>query len=180
MKIKLFFLLVFCLIGGSSAFAQSKQTVKKLGAFTNMRFTAEHQTGYQIELWQEKNRVFGFFLASEGLIGDTPTGLLEAVTFDAKTGNISFRALLSTGITFDKNNEEVPTRDRFEFKGVLKNRKLTGVLTHANDSIRPTIASKNKIALAWSKSQTARMSRAASFDEWKKEADEILAVRGPK
>ncbi len=54
--------------------AQSVQSAKKLGVFSNMRSTAEHQYDYKVELWQEGDRVFGLFLASEGLIGDTPTG----------------------------------------------------------------------------------------------------------
>lgn len=79
---------------------QSNRAVKRLGVFTNMRFTREHQYGYSVELWQEKDRVFGLFLSSEGLSGDTPTGLLEDAAFDAKTGRLTFRARLSTGMTF--------------------------------------------------------------------------------
>jgi hypothetical protein len=159
---------------------QSNQSVKKLGVFTNMRFTAEHQYGYSVELWQEKNRVFGLFLSSEGLIGDTPTGLLEDAALDSKTGRLTFRARLSMGMTFDKNNKEVPTRDVFQFEGVLKNRHLIGTLTHTDDSTGPATNSKKKISLVLSKSETAAMNPAQSYDEWKKAADEILALRGPK
>lgn len=180
MKIKSLLLIALCLIGGSFVFAQSKATVKRLGAFTNMRATAEHQYGYSVQLWQEGDRVFGLFQASEGLIGDTPTGLLEDVAFDPRTGSMSFRALLSMGMTVDKNNKEVPSRDRFEFKGVLKNRKLIGNLIQANETNELAIDSKKKITLALSKSETAAMSRAASYDEWKSETDEILAVRNPR
>lgn len=184
----LFLLLAFGLNGYSQttvktnqqSSVQPVQSTKKIGAFTNMRFTAEHQYGYTVELWQEKDRVFGFFLASEGLIGDTPTGLLEDVAFDSKTGQLSFRSRLSTGITFDKNDKQVPTRDVFRFKGVLKNRKLTGILENANDLAKPTTSRQRKFSLNFSKSETAEMIDAKSYDDWKKEADEILKFRGPK
>lgn len=179
MKIKLLFLIALCLSGSAFGFAQPKAAVKRIGVFTNMRFTAEHQYGYSVQLWQENDRVFGLFSASEGLSGDTPTGLLEDVAFDHITGSISFRALLSTGMTVDKNNKEVPSRDRFEFKGVLKNRKLIGTLIRTDETNQPATNSKKKVALVFSRSETAAMSRAASYDEWKQEADEILAARNP-
>src|ERR671929_129905 len=73
--------------------------VRRLGVFTDMRYTVEHQYGYSVELWREKDRAFGFLLVSAGLAGDTPTGLLEDVAYDLKTGRLTFRARLSTGST---------------------------------------------------------------------------------
>lgn len=158
--------------------AQSVQSAKKLGVFSNMRSTAEHQYGYRVELWQEGDRVFGLFLTSEGLIGDTPTGALEDARFDSKTGELSFSSRLSTGVTFDQNNKETPTRDVFRFKGVLKNRKLTGTLERA-DALRPTTASrKEKVSLVSSKDEP--FVNGKSYDDWKKAADETLKHRGPK
>ena len=120
MKINCLFLVALILAFASTGFAQTNKnqvpaqtanTVKRLGVFTHMKFSQEHQSGYSVELWQEKDRLFGYFLSAQGLTGDTPTGLLEDVMFDAKTGKLSFRARLSTGMTVNKNNEEVPTRD---------------------------------------------------------------------
>lgn len=156
------------------------RAIKKLGVFTNMRFTTEHQYGYSVELWQSKDRIFGLFSASEGLIGDTPIGLLEDAAFDPASGRLTFRARLSTATTVDRNNKEVPTRDRFEFQGVLRNRRLIGTLSHTDDSTSPATDSKKKITLRFSASETAAMNPAGSYDEWKKAADEILAARGPK
>ena len=160
--------------------ARSAGVVKRLGVFTNMRFTEEHQYGYSIELWQEKERLFGFLLVSEGLIGDTPTGLLEDVAFDAKAGRLTFRARLSTGATFNGNNEQVPTRDVYRFKGTLKGRKLTGVLEHTDALDRAATGTKKNVSLRKSESESESMVEARSYDEWKKEADEILKLRGPK
>src|SRR5829696_9010644 len=124
------------------ALARSTDVVKRLGVFTNMRFTREHQSGFSVELWQEKGRLFGFFLASAGLAGDTPTGLLEDVVFDSKTGKLTFRARLSTGSTFNENNEQVPTRDAYRFNGTLKGQRLAGVLEHADASNRSRAGTK--------------------------------------
>lgn len=180
MKIKFLFLCVTIFAIASVSFAQMNSNVKRLGAFTNMKFTQEHQYGYSVELWQEKDRVFGYFLSSEGLAGDTPTGLLEDVAFDSKTGNLSFRARLSMGMTFDKNNKETPSRDVYQFKGALKGQKLAGVLEHTNALVLMAKSKKTNITLQKSKSESAEMSKASSYDEWKTEADKILKFRGPK
>lgn len=165
---------------GNRAQAPSAGAVKRVGVFTNMRFTREHQYGYSVELWQERDRLFGLLLVSAGLIGDTPTGLLEDVVFDSKTGKLSFRARLSTGATVNKKNEEMPTRDVYRFAGTLKGQRLAGVLEHTDASDPSATATKTNVSLRRSKSESGSMTAAKSFEEWKKEADEILTLRGPK
>lgn len=160
--------------------ARSADVVKRLGVFTNMRFTEEHQYGYSVELWQEKDRLFGLLLVSAGLIGDTPTGLLEDVVFDPKTGSLTFRARLSTGSTFNRDNEQVPSRDVYRFKGTLKGLRLTGVFEYTDALTRTATGTKKNVSLRRSKSESESMFKAESYDEWKKEADEILKFRGPK
>lgn len=162
------------------ASARPAGAVKRLGVFTNMRFTREHQYGYSVELWQEKGRLFGFLLVSAGLAGDTPTGLLEDAALDPKTGRLTFRARLSTGSTFNKENEQVPTRDVYRFSGTLKGRRLSGVLEHADASGSSAVATKTSVSLRRSKGESESMLEARSYDEWKKEADEIMKLRGPK
>lgn len=164
----------------NQARAQSAGAVIRLGVFTNMRFTGEHQSGYSVELWQEKGRLFGLFLAAAGLAGDTPTGLLEDVVFDQKTGRLTFRARLSTGLTFNENNEQIPTRDVYRFSGALKGQKLKGILEHTDALNHSMTGTKTNISLTRSKSESASMAEAKSYDEWRKEADEILKLRGPK
>lgn len=180
MKIKFVFLLAFFLIGSSAAFAQANRGVKKLGVFTNMKFSGEHQTGTSVELWQENNRVFGLFLSSDGLAGDTPTGLLEDVTYEPQSGRLTFRARLSTGMTIDKGGKEVPSRDVFQFAGMLAKRTLIGTLTHTDSAVKPATRSKKRVTLPYSKRETAQMDGSKTYQEWKKSADEILALRGPK
>jgi hypothetical protein len=162
------------------ASARPAGAVKRLGVFTNMRFTREHQYGYSVELWQEKGRVFGFLLVSAGLAGDTPTGLLEDAALDPKTGRLTFRARLSTGSTFNKENEQAPTRDVYRFSGTLKGRILSGILEHSDASAPSAAVAKTRVSLRRSKGESDSMIDARSYDEWKREADEIMKLRGPK
>ena len=153
--------------------------VSVVGHFTNMRFTEEHAYGYAVELWRHGDSLLGLFLASEGLQGDTPTGLLEDLKFDTKTGRIFFRAKLSIGVVYSKDHDGVPSRDVFEFSGVLGKNRLTGTLKR-REGLSPQDAPKiEKIALTRTKSNDG-MEPFQSLDDWKKAADGILKFRGPK
>lgn len=145
-----------------------------------MRYSGEHQSGYSVALWQEKGRLFGLFLVAAGLAGDTPTGLLEDVVFDSKTGKLSFRGRLSTGSTFNENNEQVPTRDIYRFNGTLKGQKLTGTLEHTDALNQSATGTRTNVSLTRSKGESESMAGAKSYDEWRRGADEILKLRGPK
>jgi len=157
----------------------SAPPVSVIGYFSNMRFTEEHAYGYSVELWGRDDTLLGLFFASEGLQGDTPTGLLEDVKFDTRTGKLSFRAKLSMGVVYSKDHNGVPSRDVFEFSGVLGENRLTGSLKRL-DGLSPQAAPKiEKIILLQSKSNEG-MEPFQSLEDWKKFADEILKFRGPK
>src|SRR5689334_12968176 len=101
--------------------AQAAISISVVGEFSNMRFTGEHAYGYSVQVWRAGGQLVGLFLASEGLAGDTPAGILENVTFDTRTGALSFRAKLSIGSDVQANGSQAPSWDLFEFTG-----KLTG------------------------------------------------------
>ena len=164
----------------STTHHQSTKPIIKVGAFSNMRYTAEHAYGYTAELWREQNRIFGFFLSSQGLIGDTPTGLLEDVRYDQRTGELTFQARLTTGLFSNREFHMVPSRDVFRFKGMLKARHLIGTLEIAN-ALTPTEAPRReKIKLTLSEKESEVMIEAQSYDDWREKAEEILKFRGPK
>lgn len=153
--------------------------VSVIGHFTNMRFTEEHAYGYAVDLWRRGDTLLGLFLASEGLQGDTPTGLLEDVKFETKTGQLSFHTKLSIGLVYSKEHNGAPSRDIFEFSGVLGTNRLTGTLKRL-DGLSPQGAPKiEQIALTRSKSNEG-IEPFKSLDDWKKAAEEILKYRGPK
>jgi|SRR5215471_7587153 len=152
--------------------------VKPIGEFSNMRYTAEHAYGYSVQLWQDGDRFLGLFMSAFGLAGDTPTGLLEDVKFNPSTGALSFTARLTVGSAYLGEGRQEPTRDVFTFKGSLHGRLISGTLTHT-DRLQPKFPPETKrIQLA--KTTNPSMIEAATYEQWKRQADDILKFRGPK
>ena len=145
-----------------------------------MRYDTEHAHGYTAQLWREQDRMFGFFLWSRGLIGDTPTGLLEDVRYDPRTGNLSFRARLTTGLFSNRQFSMVPSRDVLKFSGRLKGPHLTGTLEIANALTPTEVPRREKIKLKISEKESEIMIEAQSYIDWSSKAEEILKRRGPK
>lgn len=163
----------------SVSFAQSPEApLTIVGEFSNMRFTEEHAYGNSVQLWQQGDKLFGFFEASEGLAGDTPAGLLEGVQFDPRTGALSFKAKLTMGVVLMQPGRQEPSRDLFEFRGTLGKDVLTGTLTQ-RDMLRPQ-ATPVTSQVRLRKQSSDSMIKARTYAEWKKSADEILKFRGPR
>jgi hypothetical protein len=167
-----------CGLGAPATDPHAAAPIETVGEFSNMLFTEEHAYGYTIELWRQADKVFGFLLVAEGLQGDTPTGLLEEVTFEPSTGKLTFQAKLSVGVTYDEELKRyVPTRDIFRFSGVLREKKLFGTLEHS-DALRPK-APPQQEEITLGRTSTP-LALPASLAGWKKQADEILKARGPR
>lgn len=149
------------------ALGQAPRPIIFAGEFSNMRYTEEHAYGYSVQLWREGATVFGLFLASQGLAGDTPTGLLDDLKYDARSGKLSFKAKLTMGI----DERQQPTHDLFEFDGALSARAASGVLKHGAASERINLRKLQP---------DAALSQPRTYDEWKRQTDEILRRRGPK
>ena len=160
------------------AFAQHPgQAIRPIGEFSNMRFTAEHAYGYAVQLWRNGDSLIGLLLVSEGLQGDTPTGLLENVGFDSRTGKLSFTAKLTTGLRYFDNRQE-PSRDLFEFTGILESRTLTGTLKRTSFPLPSNTDTPERIQLKLR--PDAVLLSGSSYTDWKHQVDEILERRGPK
>jgi hypothetical protein len=151
----------------AAAFAQAPRPITFVGEFSNMRYTEEHAYGYSIQLWREGAAVFGLFLASEGLAGDTPTGLLDNLKYDPRSGKLSFKAKLTMGV----DARQQPSHDLFEFDGKLGGRAVSGVLKRGAASERINL---RKLP------PDAALPHPRTYDEWKRQTDEILRRRGPK
>jgi hypothetical protein len=162
-----------------NAFAQGGTTrITVVGEFSNMRFTEEHAYGYTVELWREGDTVFGLFSASEGLAGDTPTGMLDEVKFDSRTGKLSFKAKLTIGAAYLGNGKQEPSRDLFEFEGALSRSAVAGTLKHSDMLRAAGAATSQRIRL--SRRTGNAMTAPESYDAWKRMTSEILKFRGPK
>jgi hypothetical protein len=155
-----------------------ERPIRTVGEFSNMRYTEEHAYGYSVELWRDGDSLIGLLLVSEGLQGDTPTGLLENLKFDSRTGALSFTAKLTTGLVLLPGGRSEASRDLFEFSGTLKAAALAGTLKRS-DQRRPTApVSEERIELE--QQPPSATLQFASYAEWKRQTDEILARRGPK
>ena len=155
--------------------------IQPVGAFSNMRFTEEHAYGYTVELWRAGKCLFGLFESSEGLSGDTPTGMLDQVRYDAANGKLTFAARLTMGVTKPKNATDwVPSRDLFELNGRLGPKVIKGKLRQS-DQLQPEVSTvEREIVLPLSKKQAEFMIQAENYGEWRKQAESILRARGPK
>jgi hypothetical protein len=142
-----------------------------------MQFTEEHAYGYAVQLWRSGNSLIGVLLVSEGLQGDTPTGMLENIKFNLRTGKLSFTARLTTGMTYFDGRSE-PSRDLFEFSGVLETTVLTGTLKRTDLSVSSDRVTPERVRL--NAQPEAVLLSASSEIDWKRQIDEILKRRGPK
>lgn len=161
------------------ATAQGK--IEVLGAFSGVKHAHGDAFGYAVRLWKEGDQIFGLFLVYTGAPYDPPTGILEDVKFDPRTGRLSFFTRASTGLTYSQEHRGVPARDRFKFEGVLTRRQLRGNLSHTNELFPDKPATSKRIRLRWSAFQTDVMRPPPqTYSAWKTSVDEILRRRGPK
>ena len=80
-----------------AAAPDSEAPVTVLGEFSNRKGDGEHAWGYSVDLWKHEGRIIGMICGTQYLMlnGSPPTGLLENVQYDPKTGRMSFSAKLS-------------------------------------------------------------------------------------
>lgn len=100
---------VFSILSASAV----AQEFGAIGSFHNVRSSAgeePHCYGWSLELWKDGDRLVGLLDQHGGLCGDPPCQTLSDVSYDAKTGRLSFSA-------FDRR-----------FTGTLKRNEVTGTL----------------------------------------------------
>jgi hypothetical protein len=153
--------------------------VKPLGGFMNVKAHGEHESGYLVELWKQDNNIYGMISGGNDmrLAGDAPAGILENIIFDPVSTRLSFRAKLSLGFF---GVTDVPTRDTYNFEGLLGNSKLNGTITSTNDLCEDKCLRKRNITLKRSQEWTSTMTTFQTYAEWEAYANEILKLRGPK
>ena len=154
--------------------------IQSIGRFSDMRYTEEHAYGHAVMLWRAGGCVFGLFESSEGLAGDTPTGLLTDVRYDP-SGALSFAAKLTTGMTnMAGSGAPVPSRDLFRFIGRLGATALKGKLRRS-DELRPGLEStETQIVLQRATEQDGLLDEAKTYGAWREAVEPILRFRGPK
>ncbi|MCI0614237.1 hypothetical protein L0244_14720 [bacterium] len=113
------------------------------------------------------------------MMGDTPTGRLENLIFDPKTGRLSFTTRLTLGSHFCSEHDGAPSRDVFEFEGVFSREAITGTLKQ-KDTLHPeTSATREEITLK--KMEEKYFGKIyKNRAEWEEYSRQLLAFRGPK
>jgi hypothetical protein len=158
----------------------SKQEIQFVGRFSNMSVTEEHQYGDRVDLWRTDENIFGHFLHSEGLAGDTPVGEIVDVQYNSKSGALSFKAKLTTGEHYCKLHSGVPSQDLFKFKGTLKADSLEGELIHIEVLDDNRVNSQENVVLKKLNVKQEGNYPSETYREWQKKSKEILGFRGPK
>ena len=158
-----------CFISGDVGAARRVQatgdgaSVRVVGGFSNVRYTAEHAYGYQLELWRSGGRLVGLFMFTDGPQADFHTGLLESLTFDSATRRLSFEAYVS----------------QFRFDGRLDKDAVTGRLVLFHPESGQQVGAE-RVRLRRSRQITEGMREYASSKEWKQYADGVLKRLGPR
>jgi hypothetical protein len=153
--------------------------ISEIGAFSNMRDTAEHAYGETVLLWRSGNCIVGLFESAQGLAGDTPIGELQNVTHNRSTGELRFSAKLTIGIVAGGALTAPQTsRDLFTFDGTLGATRLIGGLIHANQvDPKPPLRT---VMLTASARDAESMRGSATLGAWRGKWQPILKRRGPK
>jgi hypothetical protein len=161
--------------------SKAATSVAVLGNFESIKHFTEDALGYRLQLWREGKQIFGLLSIYTGAPYDPPTGMLEDVQFDPRTGQFSFSARLSTAFTRD-GEKWVPTRDGFTFKGVLGRNEVSGTLRQYDLLLPQSTPLSKKIKLRRSRVATHDMlPPPESYAAWKQWAEEsILRRLGPK
>jgi hypothetical protein len=156
-------------------------SVRLLASFDDYVFTEEHQYGYEVELYLLGDSLTGLFSHSEGLIGDTPTGLIDVESYDPRSGALRFKAKLSTGITWDDERRSVPSRDLYTFEGTIAGDSLSGVLEWRDMlHTKKIFTERDTVTLKRRGNDADRADAVRSREDWERLIQTILARLGPK
>jgi len=149
----------------------SHHPIRAIGEFSNAQQTSDdHAYGYALELWRDGDSVIGLFFVFEGLNGDAPMGAIENVTFDSRTGALSFTAKVSTGVVLLPGGGQEPVLELFEFSGTLKR----------SDSRQPSRTGPGERVQLKIRPSAGMAVSAESYADWTAQVDEILKRRGAR
>jgi len=159
----------------------SANRVRVLGDFERIDHSVPGDaSGYLLQLWRQGNQIYGLFAVYVGPAGDPPTGILEDIRFDPSARRLSFKARLSTGLTYGRGYQGSPSRDIFQFKGRLLRNHVTGILIKSNDLFPNDKPKMKRITLRRSADMSQLMDEEQNYEDWKKSVDKILQRLGPK
>jgi hypothetical protein len=176
MRCTIFIFAIFTMLCGSAVAARAQMV--PAGDYTNMHYYAENGEclGYDLELWKMNGQLYGTLSYCAGLAGDTPTGYLDHLVWDAKTGKLTFDAKLSIG----SDGYGKYSKDFYQFSGKLTAKLLRGKLTHQDMGATPPTAEAETVTLKLDKADTRTMTTYPTHDAWLAFYADIMSMRGPK
>jgi hypothetical protein len=169
-------------VGCAKPGLDSKLSAEHLYVWSNSEVTEgedPHAFGFNVELWKHNGKDVGFFSEFVGPGFDPPSGQLDSIQFDEKSGRLSFTTKLSVGVVHSTTaNEWVPAKNLYEFTGVVDSGAMTGLLRKKTiqDSGTATATEENIVL----KGKGPANPYHHSYEAWVESWAGILKLRGPK
>lgn len=168
-------LLVMAMAGWAFA-AEPAAAVSPIGKFGNMKFSGEHCSGYELDLWRDGPAVLGLITYCAGLVETRASGALEDQKFDPAGGELAFSARLTVGMDYLPQGE-TSSKDFWSFRGKLAAKEISGGLKKVDRNYPARAPQQLRLTLRKSKE---KLSAFKSRDEWTRWAAEKLEQHGPK
>jgi hypothetical protein len=151
-----------------------------LGDFSHVQSsTGEHCDGYSVVLWHHRDSLIGFLSHHRGLCGDPPTGILEDLRYNSKTGSLSFTVRLSEGCVPNITTKEcTATKDLVRFSGSLSQIILKGTVSWYADGGRKKSHTES-ITLHAPPRESVHREDFESYEKWLMYHKEMLKHLGP-
>ncbi len=162
-----------------------QDNVMGFGKWSNVKVSESedsHASGITVKMWRYRGNLIGYLFEYVGPPSDPPTGMLEDISFNEKTMEISFRAKLSTGHVYsDKDKKWVPAKDIYIFKGTIQPTAIIGDLEkrRVQDDGKEKIVEGEKIELKGELGPADYLEN-RPYQEWFEFTEKIMKTRGPK
>lgn len=147
-----------------------------IGAFSNVKYSGEHCSGYEIDLWRAGTTLLGLITYCAGLADKQASGSLEEQKFDPASGELAFAVRLTVGMDYLPAGE-TPSKDFWTFRGKLGAGALSGTLTKLDRNYPTGAPRQSRLTLRKSKE---KLSPFGNSDEWTRWATAKLQLHGPK
>jgi hypothetical protein len=150
--------------------------VTVLGVYSNRAGDGEHAWGYTVELWKHEDKIVGMIFGTNDLMldGNPPTGLLENVRYDPKTGRISFSAKLS--LTWHSDN--TGSHDLYLFDGILTPVQMKGVISVREETDCENCGENINVVLPRKREPIVEQEAFKNIEEWQGYFEFIVGRRG--
>jgi hypothetical protein len=122
-------LLSFLALSSTERADGASAAVTPIGSFGAIRTNGEHCDGQSIELWKCEQSILGVLHSCAGLIDTKRTSVIANQHYDQDNGAVDFTASLSVGTDYLGAGKEIPSQDEWVFRGRLRGKILSGVLT---------------------------------------------------